>query len=154
MCASLPGLQSGSHYTGGLIVNVSPVLRLKGTIHSAQLRTVAAIEAADAERDPETGRIVRDPIEARDAYDVVDFTVHTENGGYASVVFKGEFLEPAYGEVPPKDTQVDWPVRNFIVWSGRAGRRFPTCGLAVAGELVVAERSTSTGRRAVESVAS
>jgi hypothetical protein len=135
-------------------VNISPVLRLRGKIHSSSMRTVAPVEAADAERDPETGRIVRDAVEAREGYDVVDFVVHTDDGGYALVVFRGEHFEEALGGVlPDQGAGVDWPVRNFITWSGRAGRRFPTVGYAVAGEVVIAESKRGGGRRADSSAA-
>jgi len=126
-------------------VNVSPVLRLMGRIHSVGQRHVPAVAAAEAERDPETGRIVRDAVEARDAYDVFDVVVHTDRGGYALVVARADALE---GTVPEPGESVDWPVRNYIVWSGRAGRRFPTVGVALAGEVYRQEQVPGGARRA------
>lgn len=130
-------------------MNVSPVIRIRGTVYAVALRTVAAQEAKPAERDPETGRIVRDAFEAREEYDVLDFTVHTDDGGYALVLMRGDVLEQALGgAVPNKGAAVDWPARNFITWRGRAGSKYPTVGYSVAGDVLAAETAKPGARAA------
>jgi hypothetical protein len=128
-------------------VNVAPITRCKGRVHAvAPIRTVAAIEAAPAERDPETGRITKDAVEARAAYEVLDVTVHTDDGGYALVIMKDDALAGLGGTLPAAGDEVDWPVRNYVAWAGRAGRRFPTVGYSVATDVFVAERAKQPAR--------
>ncbi len=127
-------------------MNVAPVLRLIGTTHKITNRAVAPMEAADAERDPESGRVVRAAVEARDGYDVIDLTMLTPDGGYAGVVMRAELVESCWrGVVPDRGQQMDLPVRGYISWQGNPGRRYPTVAFAVAGEVLAEEGATNHG---------
>lgn len=133
------------------MANVTPVTRLQGVVHNCSLRQVPAVEAREAERD-EAGRITRDAYPAREAYQVLDVTVLTDDGGFALVLLRVEldgiapFEEALGGVVPERGQAVDWPIRNYITWAGPAGRRFPTVGYSVAGDILVAEHRAKPGR--------
>lgn len=126
-------------------MNVLPILWVRGSIFRASVRTVPAVEEKPAERDPETGYITRQAVEARDAYDVVDFVIHTDEGGYANVSMRGDTLEAALGgQVPDKGTEVEWPVRCMTQWTGAPGRRYQIVGYYVAGEVLEAATAASS----------
>jgi len=125
--------------------NPAPILTVAGRVHSVVPRTVEAAPERPAEHDPETGRVTRAALPARDGYEVVDVTVLTAEGGFATVSILPDALHELGGEIPEAGADVDYAVRCFVSWQRAGSRSFSRVGFSVAGD-VTAKRKNS-GRR-------
>lgn len=130
-------------------MNPSPILTIAGRCHAVTPRKVEPVAARPAERDPETGRIISEAVEAREGYDVLDVTVLTYDGGFCTVALLPVALSDLGGEVPAPGSEVEFAVRPFVKWEGRPGSKRPYIRFSVAGDVTAKRRSEgSSGRRA------
>jgi len=140
-------LQAVTHsiFLGNLMTNPAPVVTLSGIVRSCSERQVAAVEAAPAQVDPETGRRTRDPREARDAYLALDLVILTDDGGFAQTVvtFDEDGSKALAGVIPKRGDEVEWLVRPYFSWEGRPGRKYPALRFSLARELMAAAVSSS-----------
>lgn len=120
--------------------NPSPILTVSGRAHAVVAREVAPVAARPEERDPETGRLVREAQPAREGYSVQDVTVLTDQGGFATVSLLPQALMALGGSIPTPGEDVSFPVRPYIKWAGRAPRKYPTVGLSVAADALPAAK--------------
>lgn len=123
----------------------SPILSAAGRVYGVVNREVEAAAARPEERDPETGRVVRPALPARDGYPVTDVTILTEEGGFCTVSLLPAALEALGGQIPSAGEEVSYAVRPYVRWERSGGRPFPRVGYSVAGD-VQAKRNAG-GRR-------
>jgi hypothetical protein len=128
------------------VSNIAPILWIKGRVRQVrEPRTVPAVAAAPAMRDPETGRVTREPVEARDAYEVTEIVVDTDPGGLLTVICRDQALKDAEGYVPTEGETVELPVRAYDNWQGRPNRRYRVPGYSFAGAVYAAAAKGRTG---------
>jgi len=133
--------------------NPAPILTLAGKVHAVDLRDVPAAEAREARYDEETGRQIAPAYPARDAYQVVDVTVLTDEGGFATAMLMPDSAKALNGELPSSGDVISWPVRPFVSWQRSGSRSFNRVGLSVAGDVLADRKSKTSGAR-VASVSS
>lgn len=127
--------------------NPSPILTIAGRVHAVVTRAVEPAEARPEQRD-EQGNFLRAAMPARDGYDVLDVTILTEHGGFATVSFLPAALEAMGGELPQAHSEVSYPVRPFVSWKRTGQRSYSVVGLSVAGDVAAHLAAKSdTGRR-------
>lgn len=124
--------------------NPAPILTLAGRCHAVTVRPVAAAPAREATYDDD-GRMVTPAYPARDGYDVVDVTVLTSEGGFATASILPPEMEALGGEMPDPGTEVDFAVRPFVLWQKAGARSYSRVGLSVSGDLTAKRRNS--GRR-------
>jgi hypothetical protein len=124
-------------------VYIAPVLWVVGRVRQTQPRTVDTVPAREAKHD-EQGNLLQTALPERPGYSVTDLVLDTDPGGLVSVVSRDDrnvehgYTLPAVGT----GEEVRLPVRTFVNWVGRPGRKTPVVGFALASEIAAAAQKT------------
>lgn len=122
-----------------------PVLLVAGSVREVTTRSVAPAESVPLERD-DSGRVIRQPRDARPGYDVLDVVVLTDDGGFVTVILKADALEAARGGVvPERGERVEWPVWVSLEWVGPPTQRRTRPRFSVPTDVLVS--MTQSGRK-------
>lgn len=124
-------------------MSIAALLDISGEVRRVDPRTVPERPAREAGTD-ESGTF-RPAVEHRDGYEVVDLTVLTDDGGFATVLLGAEVLTALAGSIPVNGDRVSYKVRTFIAWRSQGSRKYPAVGLSVSADHLA---TTSGARRA------
>lgn len=127
--------------------NPAPIVRLRGTVHAAPVANPVADAPAQPEQRDQDGRLIRPAYPARPGYNKWDVNVLTDDGGFVTLVMREESLAQVDGWMPERGERIDVPVRMFVSRRESNGRWYSVPGVSLAGDVLSAENSTSSGAR-------
>lgn len=129
------------------MVNIAPVLFIRGSVRQVRERDVAPVAALPERTDPETGRHFA-AREARPGYTCHDVILDTNPGGMVAVTITPGAAEATGGWLPQIGDDLELPVRGYTAWNGREGARYATNGYSLAGDLYAETlKAGAEGRR-------